>query len=257
MENKKQRQGVCFLLSVTLFSLSPPRRAQNIKVIKTSSHLDVVLVHRRVEVPLLEQEAHGVTHERLGHAARERSDDVVDRGALGASPESSDLRLGLPLRARQAVGPDRIRVPAGGVLSLGSGGGRSGSTAGGIRGDRRRSSAGGPRQVRMLQHALRQVVRDLVVVRDGPDVEGHERARAVERAQVAVDADVGSGLPGGTARGGAVVAGRAALVVVVAPVLDRDDAGAVVDAKDGGGRVLGGVEDLADEGQLRWGGVKF
>ena len=102
----------------------------------------------------------------------------------------------------------------------------------------------------MLQHALGQVEADLVVVRDGPDVEGHERARAVEGAEVAVDADVGARLPRGAARGGAV--SFAGLVVVVAPVLDGDDSGAVVDAEDGGGGVLGGVEDLADEGQLEW-----
>ena len=48
-------------------------------------------------------------------------------------------------------------------------------------------------------------------------------------------------------------AGSAALVVVVPPVLDGDDSRAVVDAEDGGGGVLGGVEDLADEGQLRRG----
>jgi hypothetical protein len=105
----------------------------------------------------------------------------------------------------------------------------------------------------VLEHALREVVRDLVVVRDGPDVERDERARAVERPEVAVDADVCARLPCGAAdSGSAVSAGSVggALIVGVTPVLDGDDARAVVDAEDGGGGVLGGVEDLADEGQL-------
>jgi len=65
-----------------------------------------------------------------------------------------------------------------------------------------------------------------------------------------VHADVGPGLPRGAARRGAAALARGGLVVVVAPVLDGDDARAVVDAEDRRGGVLGGVEDLADEGEL-------
>jgi len=211
----------------------------------------VVLVDGRVQVPLFEQEPDGVADSSGVEPRREPSDDVVDGSTLRATTERGDLSLGLPLHPREPVCSDGVGV-TGGRGRSGSGSSSSGrsSSIGSIDLDSSSTTGRPLAQVRVLEQTLRQVPRHLVVVGHGPDVERNERPRAVERAEIAVDADVVARLPACAARGGAATLSASLLVVGVAPVLDRDDTRAVVDAEDGRGGVLGGVEDLADDGEL-------
>jgi hypothetical protein len=93
----------------------------------------------------------------------------------------------------------------------------------------------------MYVRRLEQVIVDLVEVLDGPDVVGADEALAVEALQAAVDAHVRI----------EAEAGRRLALVGVDPLLDVDDARAVVDAVCDVDRLRVDGADLADDGDLR------
>ena len=95
--------------------------------------------------------------------------------------------------------------------------------------------------MRVAVHNLEEVVGDLVEVGDGAHVEGDDVARALEDAEVAVDAHV---LP---RREGLLGALR---VIRVHPLLHHHGAGAVVDGVLLGGGGLVRLDDLAEQGEV-------
>ena len=95
--------------------------------------------------------------------------------------------------------------------------------------------------LQMLAQAIQ--MRALVVVLDGPDAERDDGGVAAELLDVAVDARV-------LADGHRVLLGRRVGVVRVDPLLHDDCAGAVVECVHLVGGGVGGLDDLAEEGDV-------
>ena len=198
----------------------------------------MIVVDGGVQVALVHEVFHSLAHLRLGEPPVELLRDDVNLHALVASPVGTlEDRLGL-IHAATARGVDRgggrggrrgVRGPRGGGGVAGSGGGRLG-----IR----------PRRVvRVAVDGFEEVVGDLVVVLDGPDAERDDGGVAAELLDVAVDARV-------LADGHRVLLGRRVGVVRVDPLLHDDGAGAVVECVHLVGGGVGGLDDLAEEGDV-------
>eukprot|EP00982_Pelagococcus_subviridis_P007465 30626-Pelagococcus_subviridis.AAC.4 len=200
--------------------------------------LEVIVVDRGVQVPLVHEVLDALAHLRFGEPPVELRHDVVHADAALAVPlRPVEDRKHLIVRAaagrghrrgRRARGRRRVRAVAA------HRGGRG-------RGPRRRRPR---RVVRVAVDHLEEVVRDLVEVRHRAHVERDHAALALERAEVSVHADVRAHFPLG------FVLILAVRVVGVDPDLHLARPGAVVDRVHQGGGGVVGLDDLPEEGEV-------